>query len=373
MKVALLVPGFSAHERDFAIPALEDCVRRLAREAEVHIFSLRWPIRHDVYRLYGSTVHAMGGGHRLGVKVVALWRSTVRAIVAEHRHAPFHILHAFWADEPGWIAAWLGPLLGVPVVVSIAGGELVALRDIDYGLERLVGRRWVVRWSLRRASSVTAGSDYMMGYAKARLGGWLSAKLWKTPLGVELDRFAPSTADRPDRRRPVLVVGGLSPVKDHARAIRLLPGLPAGVRLRIAGDGVLKAALVSLTESLGVGDRVEWLGTVPHESMPAVYHAASVLAQVSVHEAQGLAVLEAAACGLPVVGTPVGVLPEIGIAARTDDELRRTLIELMADEDRRVRIGRECRERVEREFSAAACVNRFLELYARCGLSHTTS
>ena len=83
--------------------------------------------------------------------------------------------------------------------------------------------------------------------------------------------------------------------------------------------------------------------------------------------------LEAAACGLPVVGTPVGVLPEIGIAARTDDQFRRTLIELMNDEDWRVRIGRDCRERIEHEFSAAACVGRFLESYARCGLSHTSS
>ena len=56
MKIGLVVPGFSADEQDWCIPALLDYVRVLAQQAEVHVFTLRWPERGGTYSVYGATV-----------------------------------------------------------------------------------------------------------------------------------------------------------------------------------------------------------------------------------------------------------------------------------------------------------------------------
>src|SRR4051812_28560826 len=115
MKIGLVVPGFSEHERDWCIPALLDYVRVLAKRAEVHVFTLRWPEQRGTYPVFGATVHALYPGRRLGVRVLGFWERAVRAIAGEHKRGHFDVLHGFWVDEPGWVAAWAGQRLRVPV------------------------------------------------------------------------------------------------------------------------------------------------------------------------------------------------------------------------------------------------------------------
>src|SRR5436305_1637369 len=98
MKLAIIVPGFSANEQDWCIPALLDFVRVLAMQADVHVFTLRWPERAADYDVYHAHVHALGGTSRLGPRVLGLWSRALRAIAAEHRRAPFDVLHAFGVD-----------------------------------------------------------------------------------------------------------------------------------------------------------------------------------------------------------------------------------------------------------------------------------
>ena len=124
VKIGLVLPGFSAHERDWCIPALLDFVRVLAQRAEVHVFTLRWPEHAARYEVYGAQVRALGGARRLGPRVLGLWAQAVRAIAAEHRRGAFDVLHAFWVDEPGWVAAWAGRQTGR------AGGALVGWRRV---------------------------------------------------------------------------------------------------------------------------------------------------------------------------------------------------------------------------------------------------
>ena len=99
------------------------------------------------------------------------------------------------------------------------------------------------------------------------------------------------------------------------RALALLrdDGLP--VRLEIAGRGSLEGALRTLATELGIGGAVRLPGEQPYPRLPEFYGGAALYLQSSRHEAQGMAVLEAAACGIPLVGTDVGVLPELSPAA----------------------------------------------------------
>jgi glycosyltransferase involved in cell wall biosynthesis len=361
MKVALVVPGFSAHEGDWCIPALLDYVRVLAQRAEVHVFTLRWPERGGEYTVFGATVHALNGRRKLGPRVAALWARGVRAITREHRRAPFDVVHAFWLDEPGWVAAWAGRRLGVPVVLSLAGGEVCRLPDIGYGLRLMRGREPLLLAAARAAAAVTAGSRYLCAQAGAFFGQRrLRRDVRFAPLGVDLGRFAPQPAARGQR---ILNVGSLAPVKDQAMLVRALRRVTAAApeaELVVAGDGPLRAKL----EQLGAGLPVRWLGALPHDTLPDVYRGAAVFAQASRHEAQGMAVLEAAACGVPVVGTPVGVLPELGVPAATEAELAAALVAVLRDPGRRAALRAQALEVVRAEYAVEAAVRRFEAVYA---------
>jgi glycosyltransferase involved in cell wall biosynthesis len=360
MKIALIVPGFSSSERDWCIPALLDYVRVLARQAEVHVFPLRWPETRRTYTVHGATVHPMGGRKRLGVRAIALWRRTIAAIASEHRRSPFGLIHAFWADEPGWIGAWAGRRLRIPVVISVAGGELVGMADIGYGLLLHRGRGPLVRWALRRATSVTAGSLYLTELVRRHLPQSHWKKLRRGPLGVDTELFTP--AAEPPTESIVVSVGGLYPVKNQAAILRAFADT-AGSLLRIAGNGPLLRSLEQLAADLGVARRVQFLGEIDHATMPRLYRSATVFVQASRHEAQGMAALEAAACGVPVMGTPVGLLPEIGVASAGEADLAWLLRELLADGARREIVRDAALETVRRDFSLESALERMMDVY----------
>ena len=371
MKIAVLVPGFSRSPTDWCIPALRDHVDRLGVHGhQVHVFAIRWPHRPTSYAIGSARVLAFGGGRRLGIRVVGLWRRVTRAIAEEHRRGAFAVLHAFWADEPGWLAVWTGGRLGVPVVVSLAGGEIVAMPDIDYGLLRLPGRRQAVAWTLRRAAVVTAGSRYLLKLARPFLTAGRGGRLVLAPLGVDTSRFAPVGGKRhgiasDSRERPVVLnVGSLYPVKGQMDVLRAFARV-SDAELVIVGVGPKRGALDRLATRLGLRDRIRWLGAVPHEQLPAVYRSATVFVQGSRHEAQGMALLEAAACGVPVVGTPVGVLPEVGRVASGEEELGREIGRVVRDEAWRRELGGRGMASATAVYGAEAATERFIELYRR--------
>src|SRR5258708_3413823 len=129
MRIGLVVPGFSANAEDWCIPALRHLARSLATADDVRVIAVRYPYQAARYALDGASVIAVGGAKRHGIATLDLWRKALRIIRAEHQRRPFDVLHAFWATESGLLAAAAGRLLRIPTLVSLAGGELVGLRD----------------------------------------------------------------------------------------------------------------------------------------------------------------------------------------------------------------------------------------------------
>ena len=320
MNVGLVVPGFSADAADWCIPALRHLARALAADEDVgddvRIVAVRYPYRRARYEIDGAEVIAAGGAEARGRATFELWRAVLEIIRTEHSRRPFDVLHAFWATESGLLASVAGRLLRIPTLVSLAGGELVELRDIGYGDQRLAWERLKVAMSLRLATAVSAGSKLLMDLARRRVP---ARRLYRAPLGVDTNLFHRLQSGDYGRNQSVdchriVFVGSLTPVKDQATLLRAFADLRLnGSRptLEIVGDGPLRADLERLTVELGVAQNVCFRGAVDHAALPGVYRGAQACVVSSRHEAQCMVALEAAACRVPLVGTRVGVVPEL--------------------------------------------------------------
>lgn len=365
MRVALIAPGFSQHAGDWAIPALLNLARGLAGQIDLHMFSQRYPPR-GLYRFADLTHYALGGGQQFGATSAAIWLQTSRAIIRRHRQTPFDLLHAFWADEAGLSAALAGAVIRRAVVVSLGGGELTRLPHLHYGAQRFLIRRLTTRLALSRAAVITAGSAYQLNLAHRQ--GIDIKKLRLAPLGVDTDLFHPVN---PPATSPALIqAASLLPVKNQAlllavvqRVKQMLPN----VRLHLAGDGPQLEPLQKLAQKLNLDDNIYWHGAVPHPAMAALYRQAGLVVQTSAHESQGMAVLEAMACGLPAIGTPVGVLPQVAALppAHTADTLAAQAVALLTDRAGYAARSQQARQKVMDEYSLPVSVQNFMDIYRR--------
>jgi len=174
--------------------------------------------------------------------------------------------------------------------------------------------------------------------------------------------------DRYGIREPyALYVGTLQPRKNLVRLIDAFARVPEPCVLVLTGKkGWLYAEILRRAESLGIGHRVVFTGYVPDEDLPALLSGASLFAFPSLYEGFGMPVLEAMACGVPVVCSDSSSLPEVtGDAALlvppTDtDALAAAMNRVLTDEGlRRALIARGL-ERA-REFTWSRCAGEILK------------
>ena len=226
-----------------------------------------------------------------------------------HAAGPFDLVHAFWLGTPSLLAVLAARRLGVPALVSIGGGELVWLPQIGYGGQGAWRERIKVALSLRLAQAITAGSQFV----QAPLAGRGLRAEW-VPLGVDAQFYdaSPTRPDGPPWR--LLHVATLNRVKDPAtllHALRLVADRQPGVELDLVGLDILDGAMQQLAASLGLAGAVRFHGVLPFDEIVPFYRRAHLYVQSSLHESQGVAVCEAAAAGVPTVGTAVGLLAEL--------------------------------------------------------------
>jgi glycosyltransferase involved in cell wall biosynthesis len=170
----------------------------------------------------------------------------------------------------------------------------------------------------------------------------------------------------------LLNVGSFEPVKDQAMLLRAFKWVSEAVpeaRLIIAGQGRLENELRSLCQHLNLDERVTFAGEIPHDQLSALYRPAKLFVQSSRHEAQGMAVLEAAMYGVPLVGTAVGAIadlsPDAAVAVPVGDEvsLAQAIISLLRDPVRRLHLSRAAQAIVAREYALARTVDRAMMMY----------
>ena len=341
MRIALVVTGgFDSSGRQHVIPTLLTLVERLARRHEVFVYVLRYLAQPSTYRLLGVTVRDLG-------RPTGVWQQYGRLLAALKRDGPFDVLHAYWGVPAGLVTTLAGRRLGVPTVVTCDSGEFVALPDIGYGSQLRIRQRLAMQATARLAAQLTVCSEYQARLAAAR--DWPTRTI---PLGVDCSAFvpAPRTEGPPWR---LLHVASLNPVKDHdtlLRAFHLLLGRGVDARLEVAGEDTLGGAASELATQLGISNRVCFLGFQPSDLLIPIYQRSHLFVLSSRHEAAAAVVLEAAACGVPVVGTAVGYIadwaPEraVAVPARDPQALSDAMHDLLRHPEQRQRLAAAARE-----------------------------
>jgi glycosyltransferase involved in cell wall biosynthesis len=353
MKIALVVPGgVDASGTDRVIPALVWLIERLARRHTVHVIAMHQQPAPAEWTLLGTHVYNVGleSGRR---------RRFFARFAAEHRAGPFDVVHAIFASPYAAVAAWRH---GIPLIVHLAGGELVAFHDISYGGRRSLRGRLQVKLATAGARRVTVATTYLQ-----RMAADLGIVSEVVPLGVALDRWPP-VAPRPHapgRPARLLHIGDLRAVKDQAMLLAAAVRLhEAGVdfELDMAGVDTMNGALQQSPAARRIEDRTRWHGLLGRDALHILAGQADLLLMSSRHEAGPLAVLEAAVAGVPTVGTAVGQVadwaPEAAVAVPVGDAnaFAREIAALLADEPRRMRLAHEAQRRALRhsaEYTAA--------------------
>jgi glycosyltransferase involved in cell wall biosynthesis len=154
------------------------------------------------------------------------------------------------------------------------------------------------------------------------------------------------------------------PVKDQVTLLRAFAQLRrehGGACLEIVGSGPLAASLRDLAAGLGLDGSVRFRGEVDHAQLPSVYRGAGACVVSSRHEAQCMVALEAAACGVPLAGTRVGVMPEVTAALAPIGNAAALAEAIGAALSSQVVVPY---SRVQAEYGLEVCTNRFRALYS---------
>ena len=314
-----------------------------------------------------------------GVKVVRLphcgtagYFRNVPALKRLLRDERPDLLNAHYASGYGTTAALAGFR---PWLLSVWGSDVY---DFPYEA-RLKG--WLLRRNLRCADAVASTSDAMARQVRRLVPD--IGPVAVTPFGIDTQRFTPEP--QPHQGIVIGTVKTLAPKYGIDLLLRafahvLSVAAPRTVlSLVIVGDGPQRVELEALSETLGIEDHVRFVGAVQHAEVPQwlngfdLYVAASRLDS----ESFGVAVLEASACGLPVVVSDVGGLPEVVVQGETgcvvarEDvaALAQAIQRLVAAPELRRRFGAAGRERVLARYgwpySVDAMLRCFDEVVAR--------
>jgi len=340
------------------------------RGHEIHFLSYARPARLAEF-------HPSVTFHNVDVSSYPLFRyppydlalASVMREVAETRE--LDVLHVHYAIPHAVSAVLARAMLGrsLPRIVTTLHGTDITI----VGAERAYFHP--TRFGIDQSDVVTAVS------------GWLrdeTVRVFKpeneivvVPNFVDTKRFRPfdcsdTRASLGVRDEVVLAhVSNFRPVKRVADAIRIFAGVAAErpARMLLAGDGPERPRAEAVARELGVEDRVQFLGE--QDQIERVLACADLFVLPSDSESFGLAALEAMACGVPVLGTRTGGLPEVvgeGVSGELFDvgdvEAAVQLAHAMlSDEDRHAELSRAARERATSAFSVGPVVERYEALY----------
>jgi L-malate glycosyltransferase len=221
------------------------------------------------------------------------------------------LLHAHYASSYGF----LGALTGFsPFIISVWGSDI-----FDFP-KRSIFHRMIIENNLRKADLILSTSRIMA----EETGKYTRKEVRVIPFGIDLSEFKPLRSLKRQHSKQI-VIGSIKNIETIYGTEYLIRAFKItherspdyDLRLMIIGDGSQRKDMERLVSRLGLSDRVLFTGRIEYRKIVLYHNRIDIFVNISLQESFGVSVLEASACGKPVIASNVGGLPEVLLHGKT--------------------------------------------------------
>jgi len=280
------------------------------------------------------------------------------------------IVHVQWPIPNGLGALFLKKLYGIPYINTIHGEEVY----LSKRYHMVFAFKWIVNNAKKTITNSSATRDSCL---KAGLDG---DKIQVIPFGVDTSFFKPLKLPKNENEFQILSVGYLIERKGYKYLIKAMKDVlneNINVRLKIVGSGPLEYNLQNIIRELKLENEVKIMKNVSDQELLHLYNSSDLFVLPSIIDSQGnteglgVVLLEAMACGLPVIGSDVGGIPDIiiqgksGILVKEKDvsDLSDNIIKMLKDDILRNRLAEFSIKMVDEKFSWKIVSGNYITVY----------
>jgi glycosyltransferase involved in cell wall biosynthesis len=281
------------------------------------------------------------------------------------------LVHIFFGIPDGPIGWLLKRVYGLPYVISLRGAD-VPSDEVKRFAKHYSALRPFIRWLWHDADALVAVSNGLRSYA---LETAPDLPIQVISNAIDLSAFIPALRQQTGGVVRLLYVGRFNIFKNVetlVEAVGKLNQMDVGeFELRLVGEGEQRAVLERMVSELDLTRRVHFVGWVPRDQIAEQYRRADVFATATTWEGMPNTVLEAMACGLPIVGTQASGLHELVrdgvngylVPVRDSDALAEALALMIDNSYERRRMGRQSRKLAECEFAWEYIAEQYIKVY----------
>src|SRR5690606_32583118 len=277
------------------------------------------------------------------------------------------ILHAHYASSYGLIGALTG---FHPYIISVWGADIYHFPNYSFI------HKGIIKYNLQKADKILSTSKVM----KEEIKKYTHKEICVTPFGIDVERFLPKKVNSLFNSNS-LVIGTIKALEKKygieylIKAFRILKDdFPdKSLKLLIVGKGSQEIYLKNIVKEFNLENDTIFTGYIKPEEIPEYHNMLDIFVSVSIDKSEsfGVAVLEAGACGKPVVVSNIGGLPEVVdhektgyiVEPQNHIDLSNALKKLIINSRLRNKLGENGRAKVVKEYNWVNCVNQMISIY----------
>ena len=281
------------------------------------------------------------------------------------------VVHIFFGIPDGPIGWLLKRVNSLPYLISLRGADVPSDEVKRFARQYKVLRPFI-RWLWHDADALVAVSNGLRSYAKETAP---DLPIQVIPNAIDLSAFTPPVQRETDGPVRLLYVGRFNTFKNVetlVEAVRRLSQMDVGdFELNLVGEGEQRPVVERMVSELGLTRRVHFVGWVARDRIADHYRSADIFVTAPTWEGMPNTVLEAMACGLPIVGTQASGLRELVrdglngylVPIKDPNALAQALARLVDNGYERRRMGRQSRKLAEREFAWEYIAEQYVKVY----------